>query len=164
MVVLFESKQTISACAFDWNIMKFYQLLPAEIFFEYKIHKTILTIPFLKPSFNFKYFINCYWDKKNHFNRLCKWIQIVETYHFHIADTCKFNPTLFSIYIANESLLPRCPLPRGLPRRLLPRGGSKTDRLFKGQSYITQKKILYPILSKKFQSTVYLVQLKDIES
>ena len=144
--------------------MKFYQLLPAEIFFEYKIHKTIMTIPFLKPSFDFKYFINCCWDKKDHFKRLCKWIHIVETYQFYVAETCQFNPTLFSINIANRSLLPRSPLPRSLPRRLLPRGSSKTNRLFKGQSNITQKEILYPILSKKFQSTVFLVQLKDIES
>ena len=144
--------------------MKFYQLLPAETFLKFKIHNTILTIQFLKPSFDFKYFINCCWDKKDHFNRLCKWIYIVETYQFHIAETCQSNPTLFSINIANGSLLPRSPQPRSLPRRLLPSGSSKTNRLFKGQSNITQKEILYPILSKNFQSTVFPVQLKDIES
>ena len=145
--------------------MKFYQLLPVETFFECKIHNTILTIPFLNISnSNFKCFINCCWDKKDYFNRLCKWIYIVETYQFHIAETCQSNPTLFSINIANASLLPRSPLPRSLPRRLLPRGSSKTNHLFKGQSNITQKEILYPILSENFQYTVYLVQLKDIES
>ena len=83
--------------------MKFYQLWPAEIFFEYKIHKTILTIPFLKLSFDFKYFIDCCWDKKDHFNRFCKWIYIVETYQFHIVETCPSNPTLFSINIAEQN-------------------------------------------------------------
>ena len=147
---------------FDWNRMKFYQLLPAEIFFEYKIHKTIMTIPFLKPSFDFKYFINCCWDKKDHFKRLCKWIYIVETYQFYVADTCQFNPTLFSINIANGSL-PRGPLPRGskfLPSTL----PSQTNRLFKGQSNITQREHPLPYIIKKIQSTVYLVQFRNIES